>query len=227
LPSGKDPPERPDKDEVRKRLAEKLWSVLDQREKTKQVLDRLGWYSPTHPVEALRNNQVLRQYYERTFPKEERIRKQIAQLQPVPSSSKKRERRSSIPKKPAHRRVTSAKLKYIRFKKSGGRVIAEPGFTHQQLLNTYNMLVATFKEVRTYVLQIREKPVSIAELKKRFPQLSPFSNDEQLQGWVEDFTAKATPKGVALVYLEKTTGSRRSTITTYLSHARGTRKRKN
>lgn len=83
---------RPDE----RRLAEKLWSVLDQRDKAKQNLDRFPWLSATHPVGVLEEYQRLRQYYERTFPKERRIREQLAQLEPVPSSDKKPTRLSPL-----------------------------------------------------------------------------------------------------------------------------------
>jgi hypothetical protein len=100
------------------------------------------------------------------------------------------------------------------FVRRKGEAVADLNFNDNALLNTYKSLSGTLGQARALVIA-NDSKLSIKELKNRFGQteLGKAADDKDWTDWIEIFSKQRTPpKAAALVFLEKKTGLKRSTI---------------
>jgi hypothetical protein len=111
------------------------------------------------------------------------------------------------------------------FAKFIGEPIAEPRFSDNALLNTYESLVTTLTQIRTWVLA-KKGVLPFEELKNKFgrTELGKAADDKHWREWIPLFAKeKAAPGNAALVFLEDKTGQTRKTIKKRCSGARKAR----
>lgn len=106
--------------------------------------------------------------------------------------------------------------------KADGSTVAETcNNTASQLTVTYFGLASELNQVRAFVVDAkkRDSVPTVNDLRRHLSETPLFdiADDRDLADWIEVFLERQRSKGVALAFLEKKTGLRRSALKTYFS----------